>query len=655
MSETADALDSQNTPTNEETRLPPLEESGNQGKVADGNAVQGDAGRDETVDGAVEQKVDADIVPEEHNDVAVVDGSGKAVQDDENSIKDVFEEVEQGNASAKNDADEVVVQDVHGNETAVATEDVKEGDNAEAPAEVVPVAAEGDDAVVVERSTPQVGGDAEPEEREAADAGAGDGENLPPKEDGIVADAAAPAEQNDAAPEEQKDSARKEQNEGEQEEPKDSARQEQNEGAQEEQKDAAPKEAGENVAKEDGGENEAKDPAEDEVVVKERAAPNDGHKPTPEPSNDDEVLITVVEDAAQRPETGMSVEPDGDGEYYDDEEPEDDEPDVPPIVVAKYPDEELMAALDRYLKKKELPDVEMRPCVVDFAKKQSLYQLMNEDYIKAAAIDEAISALMLSLHSDEKNYDCEQQTQNLDKKLEDAIEQQKFLQKDFEEKIRRFKEVENEKLSEVQKQHEQARKAFEEHWADPDTMVSFSKPSVQLLQLRRMQKSLAISHHFAQARQLKLAGDQMQKEETAQANKKAVGSMKIAYAQLLEKQQKEIDCFMDNGYRKLVTLEGERDRRLKANENLRNQLEARLKGPKHARRPTVTVPQVTSRGEPRQPVTGVVTFRTRGQFASYKKATEKSRLEVRIGDVQKITKPMTPTPRKGQKPSARFT
>lgn len=47
---------------------------------------------------------------------------------------------------------------------------------------------------------------------------------------------------------------------------------------------------------------------------------------------------------------------------------------------------------------------------------------------------------------------------------------------------------------------------------------------------------------------------------------------------------------------------------------------------------------------------GIITPRTRSQYANFKKgADEKTRLENKRGDVRRITKPPTPTPRKGDK------
>lgn len=355
--------------------------------------------------------------------------------------------------------------------------------------------------------------------------------------------------------------------------------------------------------------------------------------------DNEEVLITAVDDPAQRPETPGNSS---------DLSPSEPEPDVPSPPASKYSDEDLQAALDRMLKKKRMPEMEMRPSLVDYAKNQSVYQLMQENYDQAAKIDEAIDLLMQSLHRDEDAQDCEKQTESLKEKYQFAQQQNKSIQEEFSQRIEQFKEAENERLQKLEEQHEQERAEFEEQWARPETTASFTKPSAGLLQVRKMQKSMAIAHKFEEAKRLKAAGDQMQREESVVASQKAVATMKVAYQQLIDKQEREVECFMANGYRKLQTLESERDRKLQANEKLRTQLDTRIKGPKVPRRPPVPLPDLQP-VETRGSVTGIISTRTRSQLAVYKKSPETTRLEVRLGDIQKITKPMTPSPKKGQR------
>ena len=351
----------------------------------------------------------------------------------------------------------------------------------------------------------------------------------------------------------------------------------------------------------------------------------------------------------------------GKGYEYDDKKKEDepDEPEtndveieMPKFVAAKYSDEELQAALDKMLRTGKMPDFEMRADVVDYARNQSIHEVMRENYDKAGKIDKAIETMVRTLNLDETNQIREQETAVLRQHLQSAQDERKRLRTDFDRRISDLKSQENAKLDQLREQHACERKAFEISWSQPQNLSAFNKPSSALLYVRHMQKVFAISRDFEQAKRLKQTGDQMQREETKVANRNATEAMKTAYARLLSKQEREIKCFMDNGYRKLATLESERDRSLQANDFLRTKLEAKIKEPRSVRRAVLTLPvtNTTSRGY----VPRVITMQTRSQYANFKRASTRTSLNVQIKDVAKITQTMTKTPLNGKRKPIRF-
>jgi hypothetical protein len=136
----------------------------------------------------------------------------------------------------------------------------------------------------------------------------------------------------------------------------------------------------------------------------------------------------------------------------------------------------------------------------------------------------------------------------------------------------------------------------------------------------------------------------MQKEEERVGAERAEEAMRIAYMNLLERQERQIQCFLENGRRKLKALETERDAHLAANEHLKSQLELKsssAKQLKHGKKPVVPANRPASREESRNQVLGIVTIRTRVQYASYKQDPDKTRLAVHLGNIGKITRPMT--------------
>jgi len=168
------------------------------------------------------------------------------------------------------------------------------------------------------------------------------------------------------------------------------------------------------------------------------------------------------------------------------------------------------------------------------------------------------------------------EVQNLQQRLETAEQAQKDLSEHWNAIIQNCKAKASESRQCVVERHQAEILAFEEAWSRPEAMLPFSKPSSKLLQIRKMQKSLALSRNFAEAKSLKQQAEQLQREESQAAEKRATQAMKLEYQQLMESHQRELECEELNWTRKLTVLETERDKAIAANEKLQKQLTARV-------------------------------------------------------------------------------
>ena len=312
-----------------------------------------------------------------------------------------------------------------------------------------------------------------------------------------------------------------------------------------------------------------------------------------------------------------------------------------------YSDEELAAAYKKLIQKKTLPPYEMRQSLIEYGRKQSVQHTILEEYDAAQADDDAVNLLLQSLSDDNRANASDMEKQNIKERLDEVSRNQKAVEEKYKEIINNLKQQDKINFEKLLQEQEEERKRFEEQWSNEDAVLPFSKPSSQLLQIRRMQKAMALAHEFPRAKQLKIQADQMQKEEAQIASKQAEEVMKAKYMVLLEKQQRQIECFQKNCERKIAVKECARDAELNSLENTRKQLMTR--STTRIKRPTVTIPMVTSRdGRSTPGGSGLVTQRTRTQYATYKKAPEKSKLDVKPLDVKSIIRPLTPSPRKAQ-------
>ncbi|EAY19452.1 hypothetical protein TVAG_101700 [Trichomonas vaginalis G3] len=316
--------------------------------------------------------------------------------------------------------------------------------------------------------------------------------------------------------------------------------------------------------------------------------------------------------------------------------------------VQLYSDQELQQAFAKLKEKKVLPPMEMRPSLIDYGRKMSVQHTMTEEYDAAASDDEAVNVLLNSLKDDKTNTNSEIEKQNIKERIEEVEKQKKIVEEKYKELITRMKEQDKQNLEKLKQQQDDERKKFEEKWSTPEAVIPYSKPSSKLLQLKRMQKAMALNHEFAKAKAFKQQAEEMQKEEAAVGSKQAAEVMKTQYKTLLEQQQRQLECFNEKCERKIRVQESLRDAELASLENARKQLSQRPTN--RMKKPRVTIPDVTSRDMRATTPSGLVSTRTRSQYATFKKQPELSKLDVKPLDVPAIIRPLTAnSPRKSSR------
>ena len=311
------------------------------------------------------------------------------------------------------------------------------------------------------------------------------------------------------------------------------------------------------------------------------------------------------------------------------------------VYLSMYSEEELAAALQKYLKNGTMPPQEMRSELITYTQSLMVEAITKEEYDYAASLDNAMSQFSSSIVVDRKSSNNEEEDKSLKARIEQTNQRGKEIAEKWAGIITSFKETENQKLDDLSKAHESEKMQFQSRWQQPESLVQFTKPSPALLQLKRQQKAFAIARKFDQAKQLKRMAEQMQKAESQRAIKRANAVMEKQYSILVEKQEKEFKCAVDLSQRKLRELEVQRDREMAANDNLKKQLTTRLNEPKMIKKSNVlpSLDPVLERN--------VYTSNARHKMAIYRKSLDKARLEIKATEIKTIVKPKTPK-RKGK-------
>ncbi|EAY04420.1 hypothetical protein TVAG_417180 [Trichomonas vaginalis G3] len=291
---------------------------------------------------------------------------------------------------------------------------------------------------------------------------------------------------------------------------------------------------------------------------------------------------------------------------------------------------DLDAALKNTIKKKTAPDISICQDLLFYAREENTKAIDAEEYDYASQIDEAIKLIVKTLNEDRAQYDNSHEKQQIKYRLEQVQSRESQITEEYHQKLDNHKQEVERRQKALELEHQRQIEDFQALWGSPDTMQQFSKPSSHLLQLKRQQRQLALAHDFDQAKHLKSIADELEKQETEAARARAVEAMKVAYSNLLEKQEREKECLIKNGERKEQLLESEYQKELSSNEKTKKSLQTRYaSSPKN---PKVTIPFVEHRGHS-----------TRRPMSSASKVQEGPRLDVKI-DFKSITKMKTPRP-----------
>jgi hypothetical protein len=302
-------------------------------------------------------------------------------------------------------------------------------------------------------------------------------------------------------------------------------------------------------------------------------------------------------------------------------------PRKPPEEVVIYTDEELCASYEDFQQDKILPPIRMRDQALDYARRRSVELMVAEDYDGAYRNDLIVNELILACSKDTGADVLESEQDYLKSRLEGVKGRKASAQERYEQQIEDLKEGEEQKLARLREAHQSERELFEKECERPEFVQRFSKPSAHLLQLRKLQKQLALAHAFEEAKGAKAEADRVQARETREAERRAIDHIRAAYAVMLERQQQQIICAKEFGQRKIRRIEEMLAREREAAQNVARQLRIRLNDAKQKKRSSLP----PLRPGKVQPPTG-----TLQSLRNFKTTRNVTMLDVRLTNLSRV-------------------
>ena len=244
--------------------------------------------------------------------------------------------------------------------------------------------------------------------------------------------------------------------------------------------------------------------------------------------------------------------------------------------VIVFNDEDVVNAFQEYKKSKTIPPLYMRDAIIRHIHDLSAAAIEAEDYDLGEQLDKDLNNLIRAFNLELSKANSVIPSE-LESRREEVKKQMAEVETEWEQKIKQLKSSEQKKIEELEAKQAQERLEFEARCQAPDFLQKFTKPSSRLLQLWKLQKALALQHDFEGAKEMKAKAEALQKQETIEAQKRAIASVKQNYEMLVIKQQRELDCAVANGKRKVSQMRGEMKKDLENKEKLNKQVEIKMK------------------------------------------------------------------------------
>ncbi|EAX95525.1 hypothetical protein TVAG_310970 [Trichomonas vaginalis G3] len=308
----------------------------------------------------------------------------------------------------------------------------------------------------------------------------------------------------------------------------------------------------------------------------------------------------------------------------------------------KYSESELEQALSEVVNQKQRPMPEMRAELIKYAKNLQLDAVGIEDYDRAQELDEAIKFLE---HNCEMTKPKEEPVITVEMRIEQTKQNIQDCEEKYNNKIKEFEESTQLKMKELQSSHESEIKLLEAKVSSPDFIHEFDKPSSRLLSLREQQRIRALQKDYNGAKELKRHADQLEKEETETARRRAIRKVKILFTQLQQKHEREDECASQNWARQKTAIELEREAEITPMKQLLHQLERNgHQALKYSIRQRSNHSNIRENQVSYSPTQNLTTPRTKRKFNEIKNRGQ-SRLNLGGIDVRGVMKQSKPSSR----------
>ena len=259
------------------------------------------------------------------------------------------------------------------------------------------------------------------------------------------------------------------------------------------------------------------------------------------------------------------------------------------IVVKKFENDPMKDSLTKtFLENPDFSetDTESLQSYLDYLKDYTHFKGMNAEYDEAEQCQELQKLIQIEISKRILNDDKKENNEPSNSEIQESFE------KDWQKKFADFDFETAEKLKELGQKQEEEREKFDEQWRGENTR-KYRKPSAKLLQMKQIEKTLASSGEYRNAKQVHKDVEAIQRQEFTEAQNQLIVDYQIAQKKLQIKFKREEEQLISNRQHEKVLLESKKQQE---QENINKRQTVLMNRPtqkkKNRQRPFTTSPSL---------------------------------------------------------------
>lgn len=225
---------------------------------------------------------------------------------------------------------------------------------------------------------------------------------------------------------------------------------------------------------------------------------------------------------------------------------------------------EVEDALESLINHQTQPVEQLHDPVMQLINRKKLDALIERDYDLAEKYDQ--TAEILQKGGDDLLFERDERIRKstMDDRADSISERRNNLQQKYDNKIEELKTERRTALENLQIQQENENESFKSKWRDPNFISKYKRPSPELLQLRYIEKKLALSKFYDEAKEKKIHADKQQKIEEKQTQFIIEKEMKKDFFRMKDAQLFQLKKVAEYYDSQIKSIELQRDKELKA-------------------------------------------------------------------------------------------